>query len=310
MPKILITGGTGLVGETLTTHLIKAGFTIKILTRRKPAKRIPNVEYILWNIDDSSIDKDAIHGVDSIIHLAGAGVMEKRWTEKYKKEIIDSRVKSAELLINTLRKNANTVKTIISASAIGWYGGDKNGPDFKGFTESDPSANNFLGETCKLWEECVEAAQELNIRVVKLRFGIVLSDHGGALEEFRKPLSFGIATILSSGKQVISWIHIYDLARMILFCLQHDNISGSYNAVAPQPASNKELVLQLAKRIRKNSFIPIHVPSFMIKIMLGESAIEVLKSSTVRCDKIKNEGFTFLYPSIQACLDDLEKTTS
>ncbi len=309
METILLTGGTGTIGKYLTAHLLKNGYKVIILTRQLSTGNSINtgVSYASWNINENAIDTDALQKADHIIHLAGAGVADKRWSSKYKKEIQDSRTKSSALLIDAMMKTPNKIKTLISASAIGWYGPDDARSLQGGFTEDTLPNNDFLGETCRLWEESVDAAASLGKRVVKLRTGIVLSEHGGALEEFKKPLKFGTAAILGDGKQIVSWIHADDLCRMYIKAIQNPTLSGSYNAVAPEPVSNKTLTLQLAKTMRKNAFIPIHVPAFVLKVMLGESSIEVLKSCTVSCKKIKEAGFTFLYPSIEAALNELCK---
>jgi uncharacterized protein (TIGR01777 family) len=205
-----------------------------------------------------------------------------------------------------MQENENNIKTVVSASAIGWYGADNNSSlNGNGFTESAPSATDFLGDTCRLWEQSIDPAKQLDKRVVKLRTGIVLSNDGGALAEFKKPLQFGIAGILSKGTQTVSWIHIDDLCRMYVEALKNDQMNDAYNAVAPAPVSNKTLTLELAAVLKGKAFIPLHVPAFVLKLMLGESSIEVLKSCTVSCEKIKQAGFTFLYPSIEAALSAL-----
>ena len=309
METVLLTGGTGTIGKQLTAHLLKKGYNVIIVTRKIPPGNSvkTGVSYASWNINEQRMDTAALQKADHIIHLAGAGVVDKRWSTQYKKEILDSRTKSSELLINSMNKIDNKIKTLVSASAIGWYGPDTTSSQQYGFTEDVLPNNDFLGTTCRLWEESVDHASSLGKRVVKLRTGIVLSRHGGALEEFKKPLRFGTAAILSSGKQIVSWIHVDDLCRMYTEAIQNPLISGAYNAVAPGPVSNKTLTLQLAKTIRNNSFIPVHVPAFVLKLMLGESSIEVLKSCTVSCKKIKDAGFTFLYPSIEVALNDLAK---
>lgn len=307
MQTVLLTGGTGLVGRALTQRLLKKGFRVIILTRKVPAVAQAGLQYALWNVKEKKIDVAAVQQADHIIHLAGAGVVDKRWSTAYKKEILDSRTQSSALIIDTLKQNSNKVQTIISASAIGWYGADTATSVEKGFTETAPADNSFLGDTCRLWEESVDAATAIGKRVVKLRTGIVLSNEGGALAEFKKPLRFGLATILGNGKQVVSWIHIDDLCRMYVEALQNPNLQGAYNAVAPAPVSNKTLTLELAKVVRNKFFIPVYVPSFVLKIMLGESSIEVLKSCTVSCEKIKNAGFVFLYPTIEPALVELCK---
>ena len=309
MPVVLITGGTGLIGKSLTRHLTSKGYEV-IIVSRKPthASDDPKISFANWNVEEQKIDSDAIAKADYIINLAGAGVMEKKWSENYKKEIIESRTRSGELLINALQKNTNNVKAFISASAIGWYGGDTKALLHKnGFIETDPADKNFLGETCRLWEESIEPVTKLNKRLVKLRTGIVLSNDGGAFTEFKRSLRFGIAAILGSGKQMISWIHIDDLCRMYIYAIENENLSENYNAVAPSPVNNKTLILKLAKKMRGQFYIPIHVPQFLLKLILGQRSIEILKSATVSCEKIKATGFTFLYPSIDAALKQLSK---
>lgn len=306
MAVVLVTGGTGMVGTALTKMLVSKGYEVIILTRTPKTSTEKNISYAVWNVKNKTIDEKAISSADYIIHLAGAGVADKRWTKARKEELVESRTGSSILLVKALATIPNTVKAVISASAIGWYGGDEllKGKT-KAFTEEMLPDRHFLGETCRLWEESVKPVEKLGIRLVKLRLGIVLSNTGGALVEFDKPIKFGLATILGSGKQVISWIHIDDVCRMFLFAIENENLQGAYNAVAPMPVTNQALTMALAKKRKGNFFVSMHVPAFMLKIMLGEMSIEVLKSATVNCDKIKNAGFTFLYPSITAALDNL-----
>ena len=304
---VLITGGTGLIGMQLSIQLIAAGYKVIILSR-KPGNesRDDRISYALWSIEEQKIDEAAISKADFIIHLAGAGVMDKKWTEDYKKEIIESRTSSSQLLIKGLSEFKNKVKAIIVSSAIGWYGGDeKLVIHKKGFIETDPAATDFLGETCRLWEESIEPVKEFNIRLARFRIGIVLSNDGGAFPEFTKPVKLGIAAILGNGKQVISWIHIDDLCRLFIHAIKEDSIKGTYNAVAPLPVTNKKLVLKIADRLRKSFYIPIHVPSLLLRMMMGERSVEILKSTTVDSAKIQEEGFIFNYPSIDAALDQL-----
>ena len=296
-----------MIGKALTEALLEKNYKVIILSR-KVASQQPineNLLYAEWDIPNQIIDKIAIERADYIIHLAGAGIADKRWTKKRKQEIVDSRVKSGELLTKTLQEIPNKVKAVISASAIGWYGADPVIPNPKPFTEDDPADSSFLGETCKQWEESTEPVTQLGKRSVKLRTGIVLSKQGGALKEFEKPLRFGIAAILGNGRQVYSWIHIDDLVRLYITAIEDDNMRGAYNAVTPKPVSNKELTLQLARTKKGSFFIPVYIPSFALKIALGEMSIEVLKSATVSCDKIHYSGFTFLYPTIEAALKNL-----
>jgi uncharacterized protein len=306
MQTVLITGGTGLVGRQLTRQLTDRGYQVIVLTRSPEKKQNNNsISYAAWDIKKQTIDIQAVQTADFIVHLAGAGVVEKKWTEAYKKEIVESRTLSSKLITDTLKNNTNKVKAIISASAIGWYGADKETGHF--FTENEKPSEDFLGHTCLLWEQSIDPAATSGIRVCKLRTGIVLSNDGGALAEFKKPVNFGIAGILGSGKQMVSWIHIEDLCRMYIHAIENNVPGGAYNAAAPKPVNNKQLTLTLAQNMRGSFFIPMHVPAFVLKIMMGGRSIEVLKSTTVSCEKIKATGFTFLYPSIEAALENLVK---
>ncbi|HEX7903774.1 MAG TPA: TIGR01777 family oxidoreductase [Chitinophagaceae bacterium] len=308
MATVLITGGTGMIGTALTGALLERNYSVIILTRGKT--KINNelqsskVRYASWDIEKQTIDKEAIASTDFIIHLAGTGVGDKRWTTKRKKQIVDSRVKSCELLVKAIREYPNSIKAVVSASAIGWYGPDAVIPNPSPFTEEAAAANDFLGQTCKQWEESIAPVTQSGKRLVRLRTGIVLSKKGGVLDEFKKPLNFGIATILGDGKQMMSWIHIDDLVRLYIAAIENERMNGSYNAVAPSPITNKELVLQLAKS-RGGFYIPVPIPSFVLKIILGEMSIEVLKSATVSAQKILQTGFIFSYPSIATALKSL-----
>lgn len=300
MGNILITGGTGMIGKALTDALLGKGYTVTILTRKKAdSSTDQRIRYAEWDINDQKVDKDAFANADHIIHLAGANVGEKRWTKKRKNEIVDSRVKSGELLIKAMKEIPNQIKTVVTASGIGWYGPDPVTPNPDPFKENAPAHNDFLGQTCLQWEQCLEPVVQMGKRLVRFRTGIVLSEKGGALDEFKKPLRFGLATILANGKQVVSWIAIEDLIQLYIKAIEDSRMSGPYNAVAPQTVTNKQLVLQLAKAINGKFFIPFHVPSFVLKLVLGEMSIEVLKSATVSCGKIQQTGFVYQYPTIE-----------
>jgi uncharacterized protein len=300
MKTVVITGGTGLIGTAFSKLLTEQGYQVIILTRH-PKPATGNVSYASWNPDNKTIDRAAIEQADYIINLAGAGVADKRWSKKRKQEIVISRVNSGVLLIKALQDIPNKVQAVISVSGIGWYGDDNKreaGKPF--FIEGDPAADDFLGTTCVQWEESVEPVKQLGRRLVIFRVGVVLSDKGGALPEFKRPVRFGIAAFLGNGKQQLSWIHIDDVCRMFLFALENERIDGIYNATAPHPVSNKELTTTLAKKMKGNFYIPVYVPSFVLKIVLGELSIEVLKSATVSSEKIGKAGFQFLYPTISS----------
>ncbi len=294
------------MGSALTNVLLGKGYSVIILSRKNNQKTTtPNLSYAHWDIKKQQIDEDAIKQADFIVHLAGAGVVAKKWTAAYKKEIVESRTESSRLIVDSLQRIENNVKAIISASAIGFYGSDnENG---KPFVETDNADESFLGNTCKIWEESIDPVTKLNKRLVKLRTGIVLSNDGGALIEFKKPLQFGIAAILGSGKQIVSWIHIDDLCRLFIEGIEHDKLEGTYNAVAPLPVSNKTLTLTLAKAMNGKFYFPMKVPSFILNLMMGKRSIEVLKSTTVSCQKILDTGFAFEFKSIERALAGLIK---
>lgn len=307
MITVLITGGTGLVGKAMTKKLLEKGYQVIILSRSidHSQNAVAGLSYAQWNINKQTIDAKAIERADYIIHLAGAGVAEQRWSKKRKEEIVSSRVKSGELLVKALKETENKVKAVISASAIGWYGPDPIIPNPNPFKETDSSSDDFLGQTCKQWEESISPVTKLDKRLVVFRIGIVLSKDGGALKEFIKPLRFGTAAILGNGKQIISWIHIDDLVGLFITAIENETLSGIYNAVTPSPVSNKQLTLALAKQRNGRWYIPFHVPAFILKIALGEMSVEVLKSATVSSEKNLLTGFSFHYPSIEGAFQQL-----
>lgn len=302
MAVICITGGNGMIGKHLANYLIQKEHKVIILSRTPASSSNNNITFKMWDIKKGYIDPEALSNTDAIIHLAGANVAEKRWTKRRKDEIVFSRTESGRLLVKALQSNPNRVKTIISASAIGWYGPDRG----QVFTEEMPNYPDFLGDTCRKWEESLYPIKEMGIRLVTVRIGIVLSNNGGALAEFKKPISFGIAPTLGSGKQIISWIHIDDLCRIVERSIGDISMQGVYNATAPQPISNKDFMLTLAKKMRR-FFIPVYVPAFALKIGLGEMSIEVLKSCTVSSAKLQQTGFRFIYPSLESALNQLNR---
>lgn len=301
MATICITGGSGLVGKALTAYLSAKGHAIIILGRSAKSNSNNSVTYKQWDPASGTIDSDAIAKSDYIFHLAGAGVAEKRWTAKRKEEIRKSRMDGSALLVKSLTEIPNKVQAVISASAIGWYGPDQS----KAFIESDPPYNDFLGNTCVNWENSIEPVSALGKRLVKLRTGIVLSNDGGAFVEFKKTLKFGLASILGTGKQIVSWIHILDLVRLYEYAMENHQLSGVFNAVAPTPVSNKDLTITIAKKMRGAAYIMVPVPSFVLKVVLGEMSIEVLKSATVSAAKIQQTGFQFSFPTIEAAVNEL-----
>ena len=298
--KILITGATGLVGTALVNLLLRKGVQVNFLTisQDKITKKT-NLQGFFWNPEQGIIDENAFIGVDAIIHLAGANVS-KRWTNTYKQEIIESRIISSNLLFKVLKHNPNQVKQIISASAIGVY------PDsLKNiYTENNKNIDDsFLGNVVMKWEESVDKFKLLNIKVCKLRTGIVLSEKGGALFEMLKPIKFGLGAAFGTGKQIQSWIHLTDLTEMYLFAAQNQ-LEGIYNAVAPNPISNKQLTVAIAKKLKKPLFLP-NIPEFIMQMVLGEMHEILFSSQNVNNHKIINEGFSFKYTSVEKALEHL-----
>ena len=284
-----------MLGKAISRELVRSGWEVIILTRNPEGRQaLPGIRYAHWDIDRTHLDPGALAAADHIIHLAGAGVADQRWTARRKKEILDSRVNSGALLVRSLQQYPHKVRTLVSASAIGWYGPDPVVPNPHPFREDHPPARDFLGSTCKSWEESTVSVPA-TVRRVVFRIGIVMGPGGGAARAFLQPMRWGMAAIPGSGKQVMSWIHIDDIAQLFIRALEDEKWQGIYNAVAPRPATCRELVLQLARN-RKRFFIPFRVPAFLLRILLGEMSVEVLKSATVSSEKLQQQGYPFLHP--------------
>lgn len=291
--KFLIAGGSGFIGKHLSTILSKDKHEVYILSTQKALCETKK-NFIYWNPKEKIIDANFTIKDCTIINLAGAGVADKRWTTERKKEIIDSRVDSLRTIYQAIKKKQIESTHLVSASAIGFYG-EAN----KIFTEEDKSDESFLSSTCQLWENEALKFEQLNCTVSIARVGIVLGKEGGALKEFLKPMQFGIAGIPSSGKQTYSWIHVEDVARIFYF-LATEKKAGIFNAVAPNPCTINDIFTELKKY--KRTFLTAHAPEFVLKIMLGEMSIEVLKSCNVSSHKIEQAGFTFLHNHIEDCV--------
>jgi uncharacterized protein (TIGR01777 family) len=294
MKTIGITGGTGFIGRHLTEVLKTAGFQVVILTRNpEEHKKKQHVRYAYWCPEENKCDLTHFKKLNAVINLAGAGIADKRWTDKRKKEIVESRVVGTRFLVDKIKEYAPDCKVLVSASAIGYYGEDKNG---YAFSEDDPPAADFLAKTCVKWEQEAEKAAN-KVRTILLRFGVVLGGDGGMYKEFAKPMNLGAKPILGPGTQIVSWIQVDDLARLITAAVNNSDMRGAYNAVAPQPVSHEALVRAIAKE-KGGIKIPIAVPSFAVKLMLGELSEEVLKSCTVSAQKVIDTGFHFKYDTI------------
>lgn len=294
--NILITGASGLVGSKLTKELKLQGHQTSVLGRSKKINSpFPNFK---WDYASDYLEAEALDGIDTIVHLAGAGVAEQKWTKDRKTVIFESRTQTSHLLYKRLKEGNHSVKTVVAASAIGIYGSDTGNAIVK---ESSPVGHDFLAHVTDAWELATRKYAELGIRVVQLRIGVVLSSEGGALVELLKP---PVAAGLGKGNQYMSWIHIDDLVQMIIRSIEDESFEGPYNAVAPRPVSNKELTKAAAKAFGK-TFMPINVPSLVLKVMLGEMAMIVLGGCRVSSEKIQKAGFEFKFSKIEEAVRDL-----
>lgn len=300
--KILITGGSGLVGTALTELLISQGYQISILSR-KLKENTEDISWFKWNVENKSIDKQAVLEADYIIHLAGENVANSRWSKKRKQEIIDSRVQSTELIHSVLSNNTHKLKAFISASATGIYG-TKNSDNI--FKEEDNPGEDFLASVCKKWEASVDLIGDLGIRIVKLRTGVVLSKEGGALQKMLFPIEIGFGSAIGYGKQYMPWVHIDDLCLMYLLAINNAKLEGAFNAVTGDDLTNKKLGQSIANGLNKPFFMP-NVPSFVLKLIFGEMSVILLQGSQVSSDKIKNAGFVFKHKTIEVALQSLLK---
>jgi uncharacterized protein (TIGR01777 family) len=313
MKRILVAGGSGNIGKTLCKRLLQKGYEVCVLSREYPtpsnalnteASGTNKILVAHWSPHKGIIDNHAIAWADAIINLAGAGIADKRWTKHRKQEIVRSRVACGSLLVKALQETDNKVQCVVNASAIGWYGSDHGQEPF---IEDLPAADDFLGAVCKQWEDSVQALSRLGKRLVILRTGIVLGRHGGAFQEFLKPLKMRVAAVLGNGKQLISWIHEEDLCDMYIHAIEQPTLCGVYNAVAPKPVSNEYLMRRLAATLYRKGTITIKIPRFVLRIVLGSVSEELLKSCTVSAAKIKATGFRFQFENIDAAITDLTR---
>lgn len=287
MQRVAITGASGMIGTALVGHLKSEGYTVQKLVRR--ASRA--ADEISWDPQSGTVDLEALAGVDAIIHLAGAGVGDQRWTKKYKSEILNSRLLGTTAIANAV----NTVKpsVFISASAIGWYGETGN----RAVIETDRAGEDFLAVVCREWEGAADLASD--VRTVKLRTGLVLDPTGGALGRMLPLFRFGLGGKLGNGKQWWSWITLHDHIRAITFALE-SKIEGPVNVTSPNPVTNQEFTAGLARALHRPALFP--APSFALKIALGGFASEILGSKKVMPQALMDAGFNFDYPHIAPAL--------
>jgi len=293
---VLISGGTGMVGQKLTQLLVEQGYKVRLLSRKK--QNHEHAEVFQWDVESGKMDEKALEGVHHLVHLAGAGIADRPWTAKRRQEIIDSRVKSAQILLKAIENLEEKPLSFISASAVGFYGDSKE----QTFRETDAASDCFLGKTCQLWESASKKIKKMGVRRVVLRIGIVLSGEGGALPKMAGPVKFGAGAYFGNGQQWYSWIHVDDLVRMFAFAIQQSKLEGIYNAVAEEPVNNKDLTRAIAKQLGR-PFIGIPTPAFVLRLAMGEMSNIVLYSTKVSAEKILSTGFKFEHSTIESALN-------
>ncbi len=298
METIIVAGGSGIIGTYLTQLLRNEGYEVYILTRNKE-KASKEKYFVHWDIQNNYIDP-SVTKVDHIINLAGSGIADGKWTKSRKKEILDSRVNTNALLIETIKERQLAVKSYVSASAIGYYG--DGGTQY--LSEGDGVVTKeFLSDVCVAWEEAALPAKGLVDHLSIIRIGTVLSPEGGALEKMAQTIPLGIANYLGNGQQLISWIHLHDVSQILVYAIQ-EQLQGIYNAVAPEVLTNKEFTNQLKNAINSKALL-LPAPAFGIKLVFGEMARVVLNSSNISSKKIREAGFSFDYPTLQEALSQL-----
>lgn len=292
--KILVSGSSGLVGSALLPFLSGHGHTLGRLVRSEAAL---GEDGVLWDPDSNRIDEAGLEGADAVIHLAGRNIAAGRWTAKQKRLIRDSRVVGTRLLCEALSRLGRPPQTLIAASAVGYYG--SRGDEI--LTEGSVPGGDFLAEICEEWEQTTEIAQSKGIRVVKLRLGVVLSTHGGALSNMLTPFRLGLGGVIGNGNQYWSWIAMDDVLGAILHCLETESLEGPVNCVSPQPATNREFTKALGKVLSRPTIFPL--PGFLARIILGEMADALLLSSTrVEPRRLVETGYDFRHPELEDAL--------
>lgn len=299
--NVLITGGTGFIGRYLTEKLVEKGYTVSILSR-KPKTSTNNVFYYTWDIKNHKIEEEAIQNADFVIHLAGENIAEKRWTADRKAAILNSRIQSAQLIYDTLKKNNKKLDAFVSASGIGYYGA-VNGDGI--CTETTLPATDFVGTVCKEWEAVADLMTGLGIRTVKIRTGLVLGKDEGLLKELNPIFKRGFGSALGSGKQYMPWIHIHDLCMIYIEAIENEKMIGPYDATINDSTTNAIFSKDLANSYGYPIWLP-KVPAFLIRLGMGERACLLLTGRRVSSDKIKKLGFRFQFKNLEQTLKSLK----
>lgn len=299
MSTILIAGGTGLIGSRLSELLTQKGYEVIHLSRK--ANLDTTYPAFEWNVEQQFITSAAIKKADIVINLAGAGIADKPWTDARKKLIISSRVDSTRLLKKAIENYNPNIEAYLSASAIGYYG-DQGSEELD--ETSEPGEEGFLAESVLAWEAAIKEIMATPLRTVAVRIGLVLSTKGGALPKLMLPARFGIGGYFDKGDQWYSWVHIDDVCRLFIYAIEHKEMSGFYNATAPNPSTNKELTKLIGKAMGKN-LLMIPGPSFALRLGLGEMADTVLGSAKILPNRTQQAGFDFQFPDLLPALQDV-----
>ncbi len=298
-PSVLITGGSGLLGRYLTSALLSAGYKVSHLSRG--TNQFGKVRVFRWDPGKGILDPQVFDGIDYLIHLSGENIGKKRWTEREKREILSSRVDSTKLLYNIISSNGINLKAFITASAIDFYGRITSE---KIFTEDDLPGTDFLGTTCRKWEEAADLFSENGIRTVKIRSAAILERNDSMLSRLMKPAKFGFLVKTGSGRQYMPWIHITDLCNIYIKAIKDKKMSGAYNAASPQHGTHKEFMETLSI-VMKRPVFPVPAPPWILKMVFGEMSDVVLKGSRVSSEKIQNSDFRFLYGNLRYALENV-----
>ena len=298
MGTVLITGGSGLIGTALTRELLAAGWNVHHLGRSKTEKA--GVRSFVWDIKKGVMDRAALEGVDHIVHLAGSGIADERWSASRVKQLVASRTETARLLLDVARTEAFPIKTFVSAAGIGYYGAHTSSHID---SETDPAGNDTIATISRLWESAVDEWMPYS-RVVKLRTPVVLSAEGGALVKLRKPVDLGLGAPLGTGKQWMPWVHVDDLVRAYIHSIRTGTMQGAYNVNASDTVTNAEFMKTLSQVLGRGHWLP-PVPAFALELALGELSVILLEGSRASNAKLLATGFSFEHDRLAEALEDL-----
>ena len=296
--NVLITGASGLIGKALQRALVEKGHELLLAGRGEPDAS----NKVKWSVVDGFVDVERLEGLDAVIHLAGENVSGLRWTDEKKKAIRDSRVQGTKSVVGGLAQLKNKPKVFVTGSAIGFYG-DRGAEEM---TEASHSGETFLAEVCREWESESRRAEDLGIRTVLLRTGIILSKDGGALSAMLTPFKLGVGGVVGSGKQWMSWVALPDVVRIIEFALENADLRGAVNVVAPNPVTNEQFTKRLGEVLYRPTFLPL--PEFAVNFVFGEMGDALLLDSTrVVPKRLLDAGFEFRYRDLKTALTDALK---